>query len=371
MRIFKFIVLLSILLPVVVYAQHNAPVRVEAIAATEVQAIDQAKRAAVEKTIGTVVSSQTLTRNFQLAKDNIFSRAAGFLKSYKLISSQEVEDGWKVVIEAEVTAIFDDLLKDQVAFDQLMMWLDKPRFMIIIDESNVGELSKNCETEIARLLAKKKFNLISSAKGAEIVRAKMAGEGNTSVMNEAIAYASVAGAEMLVLGKAVSKVAKGVTALDNSGLKSVQAEITAQIIDVRDGSIWASYSTHGAAVHISQTTAGVNAFAKASEMMVDSLCALLLKHGSEAQLQARQITLTVDGVGFKTLNTLLTALRDVPGVNTVYQRSFQAPSAEIGVEFYGGAMELGTALDGMSIGDDMIQVNGASGNTLTIKLIKQ
>ena len=370
MKSLFFLVLFAILLPAVIFAQSNAPVRAEAIAANEVQAIDQAKRTAVEKTIGTVVSSQTLTRNFQLAKDNIYSRAAGFLKSYKLISSQKVDDGWKVVIEAEVTAVFDDLLQDQVAFDQLMMWLDKPRFMIIIDENNVGELSKSCETEIARLLAKKKFNLISSAKGADAVRAKMMGGGNAPVMNEAIAYASGAGAEMLVLGKAVSNTVKGVSALDNSGLKSVQAEITAQIINVSDGSIWASYSTHGSAVHISPTTAGVNAFAKASEMMVDSLCALLLKHGSEAQLQARQITVSVDGVGFKTLNILMETLRDVPGVNSVYQRTFQAPSAEIGVEYYGGAMELGMELDGLSIGDGTIQVNGAAGSTLTIKLLK-
>ena len=370
MKHISLILLLALLLPFSVLAQHSPPVRAEAIAATEVQAIDQAKRAAVEKSIGTVVSSQTLTQNFQLAKDNIFSRAAGFLKSYKLISSQEVDGGWLVVIEAEVTAIFDDLLQDQVAFDQLLMWLDKPRFMIIIDESNVGELSNNCETEIARLMAEKNFNLISSSKGAEAVRSKMSGSGDGEVTNEAIAYASGAGAEMLVLGKGTAKVAIGVAALERSGLKSVQSEISAQIIDVRDGSIWASYSTHGAAVHISPTTAGVNAFAKASAMMVDSLSALLLKHGSKAQLQARQITLSVNGVSFMTLNKMLAKLRDVPGVSNVSQRSFQAPVAVIGVEYFGGAMELGMEIEGMPIAGQVVQVSGVEGNSLSAELVK-
>ncbi|MBC8277244.1 MAG: hypothetical protein H8E46_03370 [FCB group bacterium] len=55
-------------------------------------AIDQAKRAAVETSLGTVVSGQTITKNMQLANDVILSRANGFLKNYREMSIRQQGD---------------------------------------------------------------------------------------------------------------------------------------------------------------------------------------------------------------------------------------------------------------------------------------
>lgn len=331
-------------------------------------AIDQAKRSAVEQGVGSIVSSETLTLNFQLASDKIFSRASGFVKNYREISSVKTIFGFQVEIEAEVTEIFDELLKDQTALDLLLEWMEKPRFMIIVEENNLGQATDASETELARKLAEKHFDLISRQQVDAIRRNRLAMAAVEGSAAEAAALAADLGAEMILAGKAVTTLSGGIPALEGSGMKSVQADFTARIVDANSGRIMASFTTHAPGIHISTTTAGIKALTKAAAMMADSLTAMLLKRGSQAQITARMISVTINGVGFRELKIIKDGLSGIPGVSAVYQRSFRLALAELGVEYSGAANDLAMELDGFNVGGHSLQVVEVAGNTISLRV---
>ncbi len=331
-------------------------------------AIDQAKRAAVEQTVGSLVAAETFTKNFQLVSDRILSKANGYVKTYKEISSTETPSGFRVEIEAEVTAIFDELLKDEMALELLLDWLEKPRFMIMVEETNLEEPSEAAETELTRKLAEKRFDLVSREQVKALRESRQARAAIDGGASEAAAIAADFGAEMILVGKASTSAAEGVAVLESAGMKSAQAVFSARIVDAGSGRILASFTTHAPGLHISPQTAGAKALNKAASMMADSLAGMLLKRGSEMQLSARMIKLTVSGVDFSSFKSLKESLAEVTGVSAVHQRSFRAPVCELAVEFAGTAMDLATALEGYEIGAKKLSVSEVAGNTVSLKL---
>ncbi|MGY8764881.1 MAG: hypothetical protein ACKVLE_09120, partial [Fidelibacterota bacterium] len=86
---------------------------------TKDAAIEQAKRDAVEIGLGAYISSETVVTATSLT-DNIYSKAQGFVKTFKVISESKGPDGnWEVTISAEVTAILDEVMQDEAALQTL------------------------------------------------------------------------------------------------------------------------------------------------------------------------------------------------------------------------------------------------------------
>src|SRR5687767_15807724 len=118
----KAVFTMILLLPAAALAAEET-VEVEGVAAVvnndvaiaRDRAIDDAKRKAVEQVAGAQVSSESITENFQLVEDKIYSRAAGFVKNYKILSELKDEGGvYRVKIKANVDtkAVADNL--DQI-----------------------------------------------------------------------------------------------------------------------------------------------------------------------------------------------------------------------------------------------------------------
>jgi len=181
--VLKFIlVFLLLLVSQPCLAQTNV-LTVEGYGSSHSSALSDAKRKAVEQGIGTLIASQTVVKNFQLISDRIYSKADGFVKSYKELGSRQESDGSFVVkIEAEVTAILDEVVKDQMATDLLLQWMHKPRFMFLIDEENVGDRSSMvAETEIGRLMDQKGFPVVSRYQ-IDQIKKRLSDQGDHSQM---------------------------------------------------------------------------------------------------------------------------------------------------------------------------------------------
>ena len=83
---------------------------------TKDAAIEQAKRDAVEVGLGAYISSETIVTATTLT-DNIYSKAQGFVKTFKVISESQGPDGnWEVTITADVTAMLDEVMQDEARF---------------------------------------------------------------------------------------------------------------------------------------------------------------------------------------------------------------------------------------------------------------
>jgi len=338
-------------------------------AKTKSLALEQAKRSAVEQGLGTVITSETLTKNFKLFSDIILSRANGFIKSYTELSCVKEQGNFIVIIEAEVTQIFDEILKDQAALDLLMQWMDKPRVMIIVDEDNSGEKSQACETELAKKLKQWRFDLVSrqqveAIRAGKHIKAQLAGDTQT-----AASIANDVGAELLLLGQAHAAEARELDIFEGTGMKSVQAVFSAQIVNAADARILASYTTTDASMHISAVTAGVKALTKTAAEMADSLVAYLLRNASEEQVNEKTITLTIKNVEFREFSILKKSLSDIDNVSRVHLRSFKPSTGELAVEFMGKSEDLAVELDGFQISSGKFSVEEVAGNIVIINFV--
>ena len=95
------------------------------------KAIEDARRAAVEQGVGTLIDSQTKVANFQVLQDRIYSRASGYVTNYSILSEGKTPDGsmYTVTIRADVqTASIKDDLR---AIGILMAQVGNPRFMAV------------------------------------------------------------------------------------------------------------------------------------------------------------------------------------------------------------------------------------------------
>jgi len=96
------------------------------------KALDEAKRMAVEKALGTTIESRTAVEDFQVVKDQIMSRSAGYLKDIKILEEKKTDLGtYEIKIQAEVE--IPDLVDDLDRFKKILKWQKNPRISVVVD----------------------------------------------------------------------------------------------------------------------------------------------------------------------------------------------------------------------------------------------
>lgn len=122
-------------------AAGQGPQRVRAIgkaAGTGVRAEDEAlqaaKRQAVEMACGVFINAQSQTEDFALVKDRILTQAAGFIAEYKELRRWVESD--MACVEIEAVVLVADFEREWAAFAQLKEDEANPRMMVIIFEDN-------------------------------------------------------------------------------------------------------------------------------------------------------------------------------------------------------------------------------------------
>ena len=146
MKKFIHIPILILFFNVNLFSQSST-ISAEGFGMTEDAAIEQAKRAAVEIGIGTVMSSETVIKNSVLFSDNIFAKATGFVKTFTVKDKFQGPDGlWTITIDAVVTEIIDEVLQDELAVQTLLNAMNRPKIIFMIREEN---LIDNTPTDFA------------------------------------------------------------------------------------------------------------------------------------------------------------------------------------------------------------------------------
>lgn len=96
------------------------------------KALAEAKRAAIEQALGASIESRTVVEDFQVVKDQIFSRSSGYLSDLKILEENKTTLGtYEVKIQAAVEV--SDLMADLDRFQQVLKWQKNPRISIEIE----------------------------------------------------------------------------------------------------------------------------------------------------------------------------------------------------------------------------------------------
>lgn len=361
------------LLAAIAVAQDGFIAEGTGLGANRDEALMAAKRDAIEKGIGMVLLSQSEIENFQLKRDIVVTKTIGTVSKYDIISETRNSDGLieiKIKAQLSKTAMRQDL----AAFNILIESMDKPRVMVLIDENNIGTAdpaNQSAESAILKFLKDPyDFDLIDknvamSVRSSRQKMAELAGDANA-----AAAIGLQNGAEVLITGSAVSRVAEGVSQ-NLGGMVSVQADVTLKAINCTNGRIIGSESEHAAKVHISPQTAGNQAIGKAAEKAIGKLLDAIIKDWQNQINNGLGITVTVNQVKtFRQKNEVINTLTTMAGVSGVHERSWDATSAQLQIDviYKGNPAGFCGRVDGykMKNSGGSLAVTGVSSQTVTL-----
>ena len=335
---------------------------------TKDAAIEQAKRDAVEVGLGAYISSETVVTATSLS-DNIYSKAQGFVKTFKVVNETKGPDGnWEVTISAEVTAMLDEVIRDEAALQTLLNSMNRPRIIFLVREENLIDNVPTdfAETKLLSVFYEKGFDvvdrqLVQALKGEPDYEEALS--GNVAAASK---VASQLGADIIVIGTA--KVSSGGKVYS---MTSGQADINAKIVRGDTGEILAVVpNAHGKKPHISPSTAGVNAMNDAAGKLGNLIMRQLIEKWSTSQSNFIKCYLVLKNADFMSYTMFESFLKaqTVSGIKNAYSKSLDDGIAEYEIEFEGKAMDLAMGLsktqpDGLSI-----KVTGITGNRITAEV---
>jgi hypothetical protein len=332
-----------------------------------------AQRDAVEKGIGMILLSQTEIENFMLKRDQIITKTSGMVKGYDIVSESKTSDGlFQIKIKARLskTAMHADLAAAHI----LIATMDKPRVMVVVPENNAGAsdaASSYSENAIVAFLKDPyDFELVDPQVVASLRASK---EKMASLTGDPVAAAAIGsryGAEVMVCGTAMSKVAEGMSQ-NLGGMVSVQADVNLRAINCSNARIIGTADGHAAKVHISPATAGSQAISKASVNASQKLLDAIMKDWSKQVNNGIGLTVSVKNVvNFRLRKTILQTIEAVSGVSSVNERGWDESSKvlDVDVQYKGNANGFCDKIDGlkMKAGGGSLSVSGVQGQSVTL-----
>ena len=337
---------------------------------TKDAATEQAKRDAVEQGLGAYMTSNTTVTATSI-EDNIYSKAQGFVKSFKVIKESQGPDGnWEITIEAEVTDMIDQVMADEAALQTLLNSMNRPRIIFMVREQNLIDNTPTdfAETKLLAMFYEKGFDvvdrqMVQALKGDADYSQALAGN-----VSAAAKIASQLGAEIIVIGTA--KISSGGKIYN---MTSGQADINAKIIRTDTGEILAVVpQSRGKKPHISPSTAGVNAANQAAEAMGKNIITQLITKWSTQQSNFTKVFIVLTGADFMSYMTFESFLKaqTVSGIRNAYAKSLTDGVAEYEVEFEGKAQALAMGLSQTSPDGLTFKVTGLSGNRITAQIVQ-
>lgn len=333
-------------------------------------AIADALRKAVEQVVGTMVSSDTATENFQLISDSVYTKSEGFIKSYSIVSEQRSAD----LVEVLVSAIVEtgELKGDLVAMGLLQKKAGRPRVLFMVAEKGLGRLDyeywwKEGGTTLPVSATEAALKSAFLAKGFNVVdiTGNLEGVGVSGAFRPDITIEGARrtgkrlNAEVVIYGTSLMQEGP------SSGATSVSAyisEITAQAVRVDDGALLASAKGRGTAKHIIRSTGESVAITAAAAMAADNLASQI----SAKWAGPRFINITLSGAPYEKTVEFKRLLRTkVRGITAIYQRRHQGDETSLEVESKEDSGSLADAISRLGgfrvtgFSSDTIEVEGA------------
>ena len=316
------------------------------------RAIDDAKRKAVEQVAGSQVSSESITKNFQLVEDRIYARASGFVKRYKIVSEHQDQGVYKVQIEAEVDA-------RRVADDLSLIMKTRPRVILMIAEQNVGKNGFSYWWGAKGFVADMDIlrNALIQAwrpRGFKFVDPSLLGDALTvkgalqtpELSNKAAAtIARDADADIAIVGKVLvtdqGPVMKGVD------MRTFNAVGSLRVLNVDTAEIIAVADHTGTSAHLDPNVGGRAAIKNLGQRLEEDLERQILTQWTEQAASARNLELVVKGVrSSKVARAVERVIREeIRGVESVRMRRRRKGKAYYAVRVRANATDFGRDLE--------------------------
>ena len=387
-RSLKILVLaacITVLSLIPAWAQETKFVTAEGVAVIQGNAMDiardaaleDAQKRAVEQAIGILIDSQTQVENYQLISDKILSQTKGYIKRYNVVG--ETADGSLLRIRINAEVSLSQLTDDLTGIGILLGQMHKPRTIVMIAEQNIGQewyawwwgphASQTemgvVENTFADVFTQKGFEFIDHATALKEFRITSPYKVQDLTATQATTLGNEVDAEVVIVGKALSKFYGEI----GGGMKSAQADLSVKAVRTDTGQIIAVVTTHAAAVHISEETAGIEALKKAAQTASDEMMGKILAVYSREIGSTRSVNITINGLNKTQFVKFKDVLRNqVRGIKDLHERSFNGTTARISVDSKVSAQTLSDTLTLSDFGTFGVEVTASTANTLELRV---
>ncbi len=216
----------------------------------------------------------------------------------------------------------------------------KPTIMIVLQEKVMGvfnttgwEVPTQAEITLMNRIQELGFPVVDpltvrrnivQAKGLRMLEADNRGAAAAGLQH---------GAQISIIGTAISKPAGA--KLYETQMQSIQATLTARVIQNDTGQIITTGSATSAIAHIDEVQGGVLALEKAAQDLADILAPKILASTNKAKGENRTIALNITGLkSYRHLDHILYFFESkVPGVSEVYLRDFSNNIASVNLVY--------------------------------------
>ena len=285
-------------------------------------AISDGLHQAVEQAVGSLVYSETRVENYQLIKDSIRLRSAGYVSGYDINNMWVEQNIYKVLLTVQVKqgAMLDDLeelrLNLKLAGD--------PRVSVRILASSSRLATGGMESILNDGLKRAGYNVVSSQSGAET--------------------------DVLVLGEVSSEKLGSYQGLISC---RVNAEINVVKTDTKE--VLTVHHLQQTGVDLTETAAAEKALRQAGEKLLPILLTDLARNLTEPQ----ELTVEITNASYQQLIVLRRRLQETPMVEAVQLREYSGGKATITAE---------TSLSAPQLADEIV---GWNEFTLVINRVSQ
>jgi len=276
----------------------------------------RALRDAVRQVAGVVLRADTKVSDFVLIRDAIVSRAAGYVRSYKVLSRQRsIDDTYVVKLYAEVArrAIQDDHLA-------ILNWIElmgRPQFRVQVEDRSdtEQEVAIWVQAALNDYLEQTGFNALHAATRGEAVeraraRAELMGD-STRAAQLGLMMGAPYGVEVVAFGRRWHEEAFGVP------LTNYKVELGVTVVHRDSGELLAS--KHGAGIVQDQGDLGVAGFRdacrRAVEQIFPQVLDRILAHWLRDFDVGASVVLRLASVEPEQVYALARKLAEVPGVS--------------------------------------------------------
>lgn len=328
MKLFKLALVLGLLVCFVLPVQAQVPEKVivaEGMAAgsdlrARDEALNRALRRAVEQGVGTLVDTESMTQNYQLLDDKIYSQVKGYVKEYKVLSDNEGREGvYKVKVEAVVALA--RLSKDLKGLNIIREKKANPRVMVLINEfvDGLEQPSELVQGKMESEFLAKNFPVVDKG------QMQMIKERDVALCYDNPQKAAVLGreygAEVVIVGQAASNLTESSQPY-GVAVFAYTADITAKAIKTDNAAVMVSDSASATERGSGRMPTANKALASAGKNSADSMMRKIVECWRSEVFNTVDVQLVVDNLAGADRGILKSDLEAIRGVQGVYERSF-------------------------------------------------
>ncbi len=340
-------------------AQNSAITTVEATGEGEnaEAALAQAKRNAVELAVGVLIGGETLVADYALLSDQIVAHSSGYLRKWDKIDQETLPDGKvRVTIRADVAPIVSELVKDRQALDLLLSWLNKPRVEIQVREDLLGDTTSNVASKVlGEAFHDAGFDVVDPLAEDTLIGPKPAPEDSIS-------------AELLLTGQATAHVGPTPAVMRRAGMVSVQASLTASLVQADTREVLATRLHRVASPHIDSTQAGRDALVEAARNVADSLISDVITVWALQRANSLPLVIVLRGVTPELKPATEDLVRATPGVRRVFERSYANGTLELVAEVVGTSSRIAENAQTWSVDGRPLRITSLSWGKVVFEL---